>query len=1192
MIAPRVLFQGDLAEAVKYVGIAKKFARSTFDAGIISKVWRISDGVSIRVANNIQAKVCKVWIEAEAGGGYQFYTTSPHPQWATWENPDTDFFPGGSGVYVPYPAVKIVDGVADFSQAKIKAYPTGSTVEVPPIIDGKPLWKYTPTPGWLFDLNNLMQGEMLKVKNAWQVNGFPEGRWYQKTITQEEIDKGVITQPKKSLYHSFVQGGGQVHGCGAFQPIAYKYFTDFFYDTEPASMPIGVKRLNGKAPDTDWFGEACLQVAGNPEFGYRQFIILTDTSGKWYCYPVAAGQDVGRYAAMYVSYGSQAYKASVIPEQAKSYIPAYPEWVAPFESWRDLKKNDANLVIFELRYSWVFNSVGTKAISVMIERKVTEAGFKKTQYYYSSLPESAYDIPLLPPVLPQEITIPPLEIDRSLMNDGSSDAKSIFIDRRGYVELEFLIEVTGNNIEDFTFSVGVTSSQSPDVLEALDKGSLVSIAYAKPLYWGIEESEAFGRSLTKNSYRTNDVVVDDILTVWLELYRHTDQIDMVNMYDGEFAINVPTKTKARFCKNYPPSQIELFCVPLSQSHGAGYTYSDDPDNPPATPHEFVYNTNRSLSSILPWLPKNGTSAALYYYNTRLTCLDLGSLSFYCETRVLKQRRDSSGSPMNYTVNAEKKYCGVCVMGKVIDEYFVGCSDIPDSWVRGWVYEAGYADLDDGEEIIPLNFNHNLCATGQLSGGRYPGRLYSVSNGDRHWANGVVTTNSYVNDMFTAVGVSDRDALEMVTSDPWWAIGPCGHMFGLALSLALVVQLAGSSFTYTVFEDQDPPFSVEFNFNYSLDSITGDMAGFLGGVYDLYETLSITSNGGEPQRLSSIYSENPFVLANPGMTKSKFIESLNTQHMRDFIEAMADLYRNVGRDPAYHETHGHFLGMLHGTFATISSVLPITNAFFALARGGGIIRGFPLSPGYNSFTELGGGNYINFTRHRYKLENFELGNMYYNEAIIGCFTVNEMEFNDGILVTPEGHISYSKKNFFALDKEFCTSRVFYDGRSYGTNFSVGYGIFLDLSSETDKLPRFYCMEASGVASNPYNCAANNFSWESVDGLSWHYNKVRTKHIYVYNLAYQKIKDGRKEYLVSDEQYFENYNNEYFKPAFEMFTYNKYRWFYPFKMDDGLPYTLTNLSVSVDDAQHYTSPLAFPRGDPRPNKTFLRLSPLFF
>jgi hypothetical protein len=66
VISPRLLFQGDPTECIRWVGLAKKLARQAYAAGVISRVWTVAEGVTIRVDNVLQGHsgVCKVWIKS------------------------------------------------------------------------------------------------------------------------------------------------------------------------------------------------------------------------------------------------------------------------------------------------------------------------------------------------------------------------------------------------------------------------------------------------------------------------------------------------------------------------------------------------------------------------------------------------------------------------------------------------------------------------------------------------------------------------------------------------------------------------------------------------------------------------------------------------------------------------------------------------------------------------------------------------------------------------------------------------------------------------------------------------------------------------------------------------------------------------------------------------------------------------
>lgn len=73
MIVPRITFFGDPAAATPWVGMAKKLARECYTNKISHKVYRVGEGVQIRVENIFPVLsnfggVCKAWIEASGGG--------------------------------------------------------------------------------------------------------------------------------------------------------------------------------------------------------------------------------------------------------------------------------------------------------------------------------------------------------------------------------------------------------------------------------------------------------------------------------------------------------------------------------------------------------------------------------------------------------------------------------------------------------------------------------------------------------------------------------------------------------------------------------------------------------------------------------------------------------------------------------------------------------------------------------------------------------------------------------------------------------------------------------------------------------------------------------------------------------------------------------------------------------------------
>lgn len=71
---PRILCQGDISVASRWIGYAKKVAKECYRQKIVSKLYRIGTDITIRVENvfpvlSLFSGICKVWIEAKAAGG-------------------------------------------------------------------------------------------------------------------------------------------------------------------------------------------------------------------------------------------------------------------------------------------------------------------------------------------------------------------------------------------------------------------------------------------------------------------------------------------------------------------------------------------------------------------------------------------------------------------------------------------------------------------------------------------------------------------------------------------------------------------------------------------------------------------------------------------------------------------------------------------------------------------------------------------------------------------------------------------------------------------------------------------------------------------------------------------------------------------------------------------------------------------
>lgn len=1091
------------------------------------------------------------------GGGYQFYTTSPNVQWAIYEKPDVDFFPGGSSVYVPTPEVFLnSDGTIDYEKSVIKAFPIGSTVEEP---TSNNKWNYFgPTPNSLSALNNIMNVSMFKVSPVWQINGIPENVYYSTVLRVTEAPLPInkpLYDVKYKLFNAYVQPEGQIYGFNAFCPVdptrtySLNYIggCDILFDANPGKI---TKNITTKAPDTDWPGRACITMVGG-----KAFVIMHDSKNDWYCWPDDAVLDLrgvdGVYGAEYITYGSQFYKANVIPSNAKKVEVDYPPWVHKGISFRNRYIENPGL-IFEPRYSFSFNSTGTKAIGVMVERKPSQCKFYKIDYTTASL-NNYTPTPIPLSCMPIEEEIDPIQLGPSY------DRQDVQEDRLGMVELSFDITLK-NGV--FSFDVNVSDSVSPDEIAKLDKGALVNVAFARALDWSQKQSMGF--PLTQDDFAVNK---DDVLSCFIEMFWHKEQKGLVTAFDGEPSLNVPSKTKATFYKGNDFSG-KLFCIPLSQSHGKGYTYSTiDPEIAlPEPPHKFVWNTNQTLSSLYPYTTKEGYSESLYYYSAYIEQMELASLSFYYTIRVVEETRALADNPREllegtpyedykfYDINTRSKtMCMVCVMGRYIDANSAGSDKISDSWIYGWVQYSGNEPVDeDEEEKIPLDLIGNIRGIGNApnvsSSGRYE---YIPPNyrGIGSWINATPPDGIWNK-------VSD------LGSHPWWMTGPCGHLVHLALSLGVMAEWYGSSYTVGDFTETYPtPGSL---FGMTKDSMADLLAfiwdlssSFIGSISDKVYT---TEYSGE-----DFFSTNPFPLSCIGMTKEIFIEN-NQTYLWLLVK---DLQSSVPRSPI----------ISVGSGSAVMKPMSL-NVFGAsvLSRGGGLIE----MNNYNKFFPeySGTGNLSPLAEKKNIVKNIELGTLYYNHAINRHFLTKQINTKSKILVTPEGHISYSKKDCYDITKQYCATEI-------------GYATGCPMHSDGDYSPVIINLEY--LSNDTSTFIEDDITWKQIEGLSWFYGKIKTKHIYVYALAYQDYSDyeNRKKSLRSEEAYYANkYSEVDFMPDFRFTTLDGYWWIYPMEFEDGQRRSVHEFSLARECGMHNTSDASRPSHDPRPKTTFIRLSPLFF
>jgi hypothetical protein len=416
-------------------------------------------------------------------------------------------------------------------------------------------------------------------------------------------------------------------------------------------------------------------------------------------------------------------------------------------------------------------------------------------------------------------------------------------------------------------------------------------------------------------------------------------------------------------------------------------------------------------------------------------------------------------------------------------------------------------------------------------------------------------------------------LDELPVPPWFMIGPCGHLFNYALYLCLCEQ----QFSGTTIE-QESGF-VESTFNFSsfmpIDSITEeDVPDFIGFVYDLFSAYSmsyvIVDSGitiyDEERTFGDLYAQNPLSLASPDLTALAFTANASG-YVWKLIQSVQKYTAYLAGDAE--TTIGNLWGFV--------AALPTYIDHFAFPRGGGVVQyknqNRLIDPVSNATT------HEQFRKQKI-VKEFELGNLYYNTAIVRHFTPSPMHANDAIQITPEGHYSFNRRDLFEISKQFCTQDVKYYNDKL--NYS-GAGLYNFSTGAMPLILRYEPIPAQGLT-------ASDVDWKLLEGLHWFYGEVKTTHLAVYNLAYQQVAPAdRKPYLLSEEDYQSWYSAADFKPDFQFLSYNNDLWVYPGDAEDGQPITAIYRSLG---STHNTSTLLYPKFDGRSQRSSLRLSPLFF
>lgn len=741
MAPVRVLFVGNAEACVPWVGLAKKLSRQCYHAGVINKTYKVADGVQIRVENVLPAvtafgnkmgqdfgAICKVWIEA--GGylsGYQFYTTSPEVHYV---GNSGEYHPGGSSVFVPTPSYPVTGQ----PQPQVKAYPIHSLVEDPPEFNGKPAWGYTLMPSSLFELNELMQRGMFHYKEAWQYNGLPEA-----TVTSDGV----------TVFNAWTQPESQIFGFGGLSGWYPSQTYDILWDAAPKKVGKVSKNARPKSmqvPDSDWPNRSCLQnvpyTKTDGSSAIRSFYILHAANNEWLCWPVLEEGllDVVMRVTGQGIYGSS-YKGNVLPQYVKRVPMPYPSWAfntpTGFYFRDDLIPDDP---LFHPRYTASFKSNGRQAVLTMVQRtplqnpnysildfqdpdnwaeRVVSTTLGPFVRYADVAKHRSVRSSSLASVLTDRFMPYPFAVMFPQEREGVTakvyphfkwsflDRSPVATDRLGYAVFNLTVAVTGDNLEDFTFSVTRLHDESPDDFYARNLGELSQVVYAKNVF-----NAAVPAAWPK---LTAPIAEDSFLFATMTLYQHTNEKKYLQGCYVENAISRQMAcVKASFYNSVEHTlsvPTLLFELPLKQTHGSGYQgdpVRDEEGNiiaMPAPAHEFVENPTSCAEDRFRF--RFTEDPPKYTYSAVISDLDLSVLSFYytvtCYKSTMEQTPHStevhgSGASLyqfeyDREISAKKTMVRAYVFGAEapFGEYpsdsFCGNDTIDNGWITGWVKNA-------------------------------------------------------------------------------------------------------------------------------------------------------------------------------------------------------------------------------------------------------------------------------------------------------------------------------------------------------------------------------------------------------------------------------------------------------------------------------------------------------------------------
>lgn len=118
----------------------------------------------------------------------------------------------------------------------------------------------------------------------------------------------------------------------------------------PKGVRVGASRQQGGKV---WYRRACIQSVVLPGGGKRDYVIHSDTHGRFTVWPLGEYQNTAKYPELYED--NPAAYADLPPSVAKVFLPPYPDWVTVPDTSED---------VGDQHWTWQFNSTGTRCATV------------------------------------------------------------------------------------------------------------------------------------------------------------------------------------------------------------------------------------------------------------------------------------------------------------------------------------------------------------------------------------------------------------------------------------------------------------------------------------------------------------------------------------------------------------------------------------------------------------------------------------------------------------------------------------------------------------------------------------------------------------------------------------------------------------------------------------------------------------